>query len=91
MVDNYFPGDEIKYKEDKVNHPEHYTFGEIEVIDYIRDKLTPTEFTGYCLGNVLKYTSRWRHKGGVEDLNKAKVYLDWAIESAESEKGAIDQ
>ena len=68
---------------DKVNHPEHYTFGRIEVIDYIKDKLTPNEFTGYCIGNVLKYCSRWRHKGGVEDLKKAKVYLGWAIESEE--------
>ena len=70
-------------QEDKVNHPSHYTFGEIEVIDYIRDKLTPEEYQGYCIGNVMKYISRWRHKGGDEDLKKAKVYLQWAIESAE--------
>ena len=69
--------------EDRVNHPSHYTFGDIEVIDYIRDKLTSKEFQGYCEGNVLKYVSRWRHKGGVEDLKKAEVYLKWMIESAE--------
>ena len=68
--------------DDRVNHPNHYTFGDIEVIDYIRDKLTPEEFQGYCEGNVLKYVSRWRHKGGVEDLRKAEVYLKWMIESA---------
>ena len=68
---------------DKVNHPSHYTFGDIEVIDYIRDKLNPIEFQGYCIGNVMKYISRWRHKGGAEDLSKAEVYLKWAIESAE--------
>lgn len=68
---------------DKVNHPSHYTFGDIEVIDYIRDKLSPEEFRGYCEGNVLKYVSRWRHKGGIEDLKKAQVYLNWMIESAE--------
>lgn len=68
---------------DSVNHPAHYTVGDIEVIDYIRDKLTPTEFQGYCCGNVLKYVSRWRHKGGVQDLKKAQVYLNWAIESAD--------
>lgn len=67
---------------DNVNHPSHYTFGDIEVIDYIRDKLTPEEFQGYCQGNVLKYVSRWRHKAGVEDLKKAQVYLGWMIESA---------
>ncbi len=70
--------------EDKVNHPSHYTFGDIEVIDYIRDKLTPEEFQGYCNGNVMKYISRWRHKGGSEDLKKARVYLNWMIDSAET-------
>lgn len=66
--------------EEKVHHPNHYTQGEIEVIDYIRDKLTPHQFVGYCLGNVLKYVSRYRHKGGKEDLSKAAVYLQWAVE-----------
>ena len=65
---------------DNVNHPSHYADKEIEVIDYIRDTLDCTEFVGYCIGNVLKYTSRWRKKGGLEDLEKAKVYLDWAIQ-----------
>ena len=65
---------------DNVNHPSHYADKEIEVIDYIRDTLGADEFVGYCIGNVLKYTSRWRKKGGVEDLEKAKVYLDWGIQ-----------
>lgn len=65
---------------DNVNHPSHYADKEIEVIDYIRDTLGADEFVGYCIGNVLKYTSRWRKKGGVEDLEKAKVYLEWAIQ-----------
>ena len=37
------------------------------------------------MGNVLKYSSRWRKKDGVQDLKKAKVYLDWAIENEEQE------
>lgn len=45
-------------RDDKVNHPNHYTQGEIEVINYIRDKLGADEFTGYCIGNVMKYISR---------------------------------
>ena len=76
----------VVQKSDNVSHPAHYTFGDIEVINYIRDKLTPTEFQGYCVGNVLKYVSRWRHKGGAEDLKKAQNYLGWAIDSAEGEK-----
>lgn len=71
-------------RDDKVNHPSHYTFGEIEVIDYIRDKMTPDEFQGYCMGNILKYVSRHKHKNGVEDLKKAQVYLGWLIESEET-------
>ena len=71
--------------EETVLHPTHYTTGEIEVIDYIRDKLTAEQFTGFCEGNVLKYVSRWRQKGGLEDLSKAKVYLDWMIQSATKE------
>lgn len=73
-------------KDDKVNHPNHYTFGNIEVIDYIRDKMTPDEFQGYCMGNILKYISRHKHKNGVEDLKKAQVYLGWLIESEEGAK-----
>ena len=71
-----------KSANDPVNSPGHYV-GKIECIDYLRDKLTPAEFTGFCMGNVLKYCSRWRKKDGVQDLHKAMVYLKWAIENEE--------
>jgi len=35
---------------------------------------------GFLDGNAVKYLARWRHKGGVEDLKKAKHYLDKLIE-----------
>lgn len=77
---------EKQEENDNVKHPAHYTFGKIEVIDYIRDKLVGDKFTGYCLGNVLKYVSRYDKKGSpVEDLEKAYVYLGWAIESVKEE------
>lgn len=41
---------------------------------------------GYLEGNVVKYVSRWRKKGGVEDLRKAQHYLAKLIEVAESER-----
>jgi hypothetical protein len=66
--------------DDFINHPKHYTEGGIEVIQYIRAKLGKEGYIAYCMGNVYKYTSRYKHKGGVEDLQKAKVYLDWAIQ-----------
>ena len=72
---------------DNVNHPSHYTDKEIEVIDYIRDTQTQEEFVGYCLGNVIKYVSRWRKKGGIEDLRKAQIYLGWAVEKEEEKDG----
>lgn len=61
-----------------VHHPDHYTEGGIEAIDYIRAKLGPEGFRAYCLGNVLKYVSRWDKKDGEQDLAKALVYLQWA-------------
>lgn len=71
---------EVVILNDNVISPAHYTAGNIETIDYIRDKLTKEQFIGYCIGNVLKYVSRYRLKGGKEDLQKAEVYLKWAIE-----------
>lgn len=41
---------------------------------------------GYLDGNAAKYLSRWRHKGGVEDLKKARHYIDKLIET-ETQRG----
>ena len=42
---------------------------------------------GFCEGNILKYITRWKDKGGIEDLRKAKHYMNMLIESAlEKEK-----
>lgn len=58
-----------------IQNPPHYANNEIEPIDYIiANKLT------YCEGNVVKYITRWRGKGGLEDLKKAKQYIDFIIE-----------
>lgn len=64
---------------DNVNHPSHYNTGSIEVIDYIEDKLDYNEFTGYLTGNIIKYISRYKHKNGIEDLQKAEWYLNYLI------------
>lgn len=54
---------------------DHYKKQPIQPWDYIaQNKL------GYFEGNVVKYVSRWRDKGGVEDLRKARHYLDKLIE-----------
>lgn len=72
---------------DNVNSPKHYALEglDIEAIDVIRSVLGPDKFQGYCRGNVIKYLLRAEHKNGLEDLKKARVYLNWEIESAEEE------
>lgn len=40
---------------------------------------------GYCEGNVIKYVTRWKDKGGVEDLRKARHYLDMLIQTLDPE------
>lgn len=65
---------------DMVNRPPHYTTGQVECIDAIKASLTQQQYAGYLRGNVLKYLWRYDHKGGVEDLQKARTYLDWLIE-----------
>jgi len=68
---------------DPVNHPSHYTQGGIETLDYIKAKLTEEEFCGYLKGNIFKYVSREGLKNGVEDLKKARFYLDKLVEVKE--------
>lgn len=64
---------------DDINHPSHYTQGDIEVIDYIEDKKL-----GYRLGNVVKYVSRAGHKDdAIKDLKKASWYLNREIAKRE--------
>lgn len=62
-----------------VQSPKHYTSGRLETIYQIADALGPEGFKAYCLGNVMKYTGRHAGKNGDEDLKKAQVYLEWAI------------
>lgn len=64
---------------DDINHPSHYTQGDIEVIDYIEDKKL-----GYRLGNVVKYVSRAGHKDdAIKDLKKARWYINREIAKRE--------
>ncbi len=62
------------YNQDNIN-PTHYKQGEIEVIDFILD-----QNMDYLTANVQKYISRWRFKDGIDDLRKARWFLDKLIE-----------
>ncbi len=55
--------------------PGHYKDKAIQPWDFI-----VSNNLGYLEGNVVKYISRWRQKGGVEDLRKAKHYIEKLIE-----------
>ena len=71
---------------DPVSKPSHYNQYGIEAIDAIRASLGPDGFQAYCKGNVIKYLWRYEYKNGLEDLKKAQVYLNWMVESKESEE-----
>lgn len=74
-------------KNDNVNHPAHYTAGGIECIDAL--KAATVDLTGIeavCTANAIKYLWRWKHKNGVEDLNKAMWYIKRLIKEAGHEK-----
>ena len=71
-------------KADPVAHPAHYTYGKIEVIDFIQDK-----DLNFALGNAVKYIVRAGHKAeqgmsdeekAIQDLEKARQYIDFEIE-----------
>jgi hypothetical protein len=66
--------DEDVNMNDNINSPQHYNQGKIEVIDFILDQKM-----GFLDGNVIKYVARYKHKNGIEDLKKAKWYLDKLI------------
>lgn len=65
---------------DNVNHPKHYNFSKFETIDVIK-----SWDLDFCLGNVVKYISRAGRKlDELEDLKKAKFYLEYHMSSKPS-------
>ena len=66
---------------DNVNSPAHYTQNKIECIDAIKNALG-SGYEYYLQGSIMKYIWRYRDKNGVEDLMKAKWYLDDLIKYA---------
>jgi hypothetical protein len=83
----YYQDDYSKEKKaDMVNHPKHYTFGTIEVIDVIEDWQL-----GFHEGNCVKYIARAKHKGNeLEDLKKAQWYLNRRVKDMELEIAVKD-
>lgn len=69
---------------DKIK-PDYYHKGGIDVIRFMETKVNKDEMRGFFRGNVLKYVTRFHEKNGVDDLNKAKYYLERLIELEEKE------
>ena len=84
-VDNYLRDLREKLKTDMVNHPPHYTSHPSGV-----ECIQITEHMNFCLGNALKYIWRADLKGsGVEDLKKARWYIEREIQRREAGDGPV--
>ena len=73
---------------DMVNSPAHYNKSGIETIDII-ESVTDDGFESYLQGNILKYLCRYKYKNGVEDLEKARWYLNRLIKTIGENKDDI--
>lgn len=64
-------------EQDAVNHPAHYTQGGIECIDALAAATVgKTGIEAVCVANVIKYLWRYESKGGIEDVKKARWYIE---------------
>lgn len=71
----------IQRTTDPVNHPDHYNYGEIEIIDFI-DQVSEhyNPVVAVHIANAIKYLSRAPHKNGKEDIEKARWYIERAYQ-----------
>jgi len=71
---------------DPVNSPSHYKSGGVEAIEAIEASMAPEAYAGYLKGNIMKYLWRYEKKAKpIEDLKKARWYLDRLISALEKE------
>ena len=69
---------------DMVNHPAHYTQGGIECIDALKAAtVSKTGIEAVCTANAIKYLWRYEEKNGIEDVKKARWYIDRLIRELE--------
>ena len=67
---------------DEPSKPAHYDTG-IDTIAFLRANCPTEQVEGFLRGNALKYLQRYDKKNGVEDLRKAKHYVEMLIEEVE--------
>lgn len=58
----------------------HYTSKTVQPWEAMESWMTKEQFSGFLRGNAIKYLARCDDKGGIEDLKKARHYLDKLIE-----------
>ena len=69
---------------DMVNHPKHYTQGGIECIDALKAATVGKRgIEAVCVANVIKYLWRYEEKNGIEDVRKAKWYVERLLKELE--------
>ena len=69
---------------DMVNHPQHYTQGDIECIDALKAATVGKRgIEAVCVANVIKYLWRYEEKNGIEDVRKAKFYIERLLKELE--------
>lgn len=86
---NIKPKEESNTEGTQKKYPNHYYINgknTIEIIKDIVNKNAKTVQEGIDLFNVLKYLIRYRNKNKVDDLQKAKNYLDWLIKEVEEQE-----
>ena len=72
---------------DVVNKPRHYNQGGIECIDCIKSATVgKVGIEAFCVGNAIKYLFRYEEKNGIEDVKKAKWYIDRLIRELEEKE-----
>ena len=71
-ADNVEPEEPVEH--DPGDRPAHYLQSKIEPAAFIEQA-----DLGWCAGNVVKYLVRFKHKNGLEDLKKARAYLEMMI------------
>lgn len=73
---------------DNVNHPSHYTKGKVECLDALESAtIGKSGIEAVCVSNIIKYLWRYEEKNGIEDVKKAKFYLNRLLTTLENNNG----
>ncbi|WP_251131676.1 DUF3310 domain-containing protein [Exiguobacterium sp. S3] len=79
---DFIEGDAPVEPQDEPQKPAHYDTG-IDTIAFLRANCPSEQVEGFLRGNALKYLQRYDKKNGLEDLRKAKHYVEMLIEEVE--------